>query len=177
MGKKFGQAQANMRLHHRKPMSNWLQPKCKICEAIIVFPLDQAALVQRKACLTYILQPPFMVDSPIFCWGVHGCKNSMSYFQLAPFPRVWWAWRRQAERRVVHHPFSRAKGFKTPTLFQGVSLLQGFLYTFKGLPFARLGYPFPRVGTCPFASAGSSTTFHTKPKALKQNSCRGMHAR
>ena len=158
-------------------MSNWLQPKCKICEAIIVFPLDQAALVQRKACLTYILQPPFMVDSPIFCWGVHGCKNSMSYFQLAPFPRVWWACRRQAERRVAHHPFSRAKGFKTPTLFQGVSLLQGFLYTFKGLPFARLGYPFPRVGTCPFARAGSSTTFHTKPKALKQNSCRGMHAR
>ena len=68
-------------------MSNWLQPKCKICEAIIVFPLDQAALVQRKACLTYILQPPFMVDSPIFCWGGPWLQELYVLFPAGPFPK------------------------------------------------------------------------------------------
>ena len=172
MGKKFGQAQANMRLHHRKPMSNWLQPKCKICEAISVFPLDQSALVQRKACLTYILQPPFMVDSPIFniLSGGPWLQELCVLFPAGPFPGKL--------KGVLPITLSQGlRDFKTPTLFQGVSLLQGFLYTFKGLPFARLGYPFPRVGTCPFARVGSSTTCHTKPKALKQNSCRGMHVR
>ena len=110
-------------------MSNWLQPKCKICEAIIVFPLDQAALVQRKACLTYILQPPFMVDSPLFCWGVRGCKNSMSYFQLAPFPRV------------GGHGAGKLKGVLLITLSQGLRALKPQPF-FKEFPFCK-GFSIP----------------------------------
>ena len=150
MGKKFGQAQANMRLHHRKPMSNWLQPKCKICEAIIVFPLDQAALVQRKACLTYILQPPFMVDSPIFCWGSmvartlclisswplsqgfggHGAGKLKGVLLITLSQGL-----RASKPQPFFKEFPFCKGFSIPLK---VCLLQGLATLFQGLELALL---------------------------------------
>jgi hypothetical protein len=145
MGKKFGQAQANMRLHHRKPMSNWLQPKCKICEAIIVFPLDQAALVQRKACLTYILQPPFMVDSPIFniLSGGPWLQELCVLFPAVPFPGklkgVLPITLSQGLRDLKPQPFFKefpfCKGFSIPLK---VCLLQGLATLFQGLELALL---------------------------------------
>ena len=145
MGKKFGQAQANMRLHHRKPMSNWLQPKCKICEAISVFPLDQAALVQRKACLTYILQPPFMVDSPIFniLSGGPWLQELCVLFPAGPFPGklkgVLLITLSQGLRALKPQPFFKefpfCKGFSIPLK---VCLLQGLATLFQGLELALL---------------------------------------